>query len=192
MIKKIFLSVSGLVLVLWFGGFMVFAHRINSYQIDKTTVTDAVIALTGGKYRIVEAANVLKQGLAKHLFISGVNKDSSWKDIKNVQNIHIDNDDNVTIGYKAKNTIGNAKETISWLRSKNIKSIRLVTSNYHVERSLIEFETQAKDLKIIPHPVYSDNLCKKWWRSWHTFLLIFEEYNKMLCVYFRSKFSIWG
>lgn len=186
--KKIVINVFCLLGVFWVIGFALFAERINAYEIDDETVADAVIALTGGRNRIAEAVKILEQGKAKHLFISGVGKKISWKDIKNTQNIKIDNDDNITIGYQAQNTIGNAEETINWLRSNKINSIRLVTSNYHVERSLAEFRLRDKNLKIIPHPVYSDKVNKKWWRSWHTFLLIFEEYNKFMCVYLRSVF----
>ena len=187
--KKFFLVVVAIFIVLWLGGFIYFAQRINKYEIDNDTYTDAVIALTGGRHRIAEAVKILNQGKAKHLFISGVGRKISWEDIKNAQNLKIKNDADVTIGYKAKNTIGNAQETIDWVHKNKIDSIRLVTSNYHVERSLVEFGVKDKKLRIIPHPVFSEKVCKKWWRNWHTFLLIFEEYNKFLYVYFRS--NVW-
>ena len=186
---KKFLLILGLLLVaLWFGGFLIFAYRINHYPADEKTHTEAVVALTGGRYRIAEAVNLLNQGKADKLFISGVSKNSSLDEIKKRQNLEIENESNVSLGHQAKDTFGNAKETIAWLKKNKITSIRLVTSNYHLERSLIEFRAQAPRLEIIGHPVYSDKVKKKWWKSWHTFSLIFAEYNKFLCVYIRCNF----
>ncbi len=170
----------------WMSGFIIFAHRINDYKTDTSTFTQAVIALTGGKNRILEAVNVYKKGMANKVFISGVSRNVSWEMIKKRQKIELINDDDITIGYRAKNTIGNAKETVAWLKKNKIKSIRLVTSNYHMARSIAEFKLKDEKLKIIPHPVYSDRVEKKWWKSWHTFSLIFKEYNKFLYVYIRS------
>ncbi len=177
-----------LLIAAWLGGFVVFARRINNYQTDTATHTEAVIALTGGRYRIAEAVNLLNQGKADKLFISGVSRKSSLDDIKKRQNLDIRDESGVSLGHNAKDTIGNAVETVAWLRNNHISSIRLVTSNYHVERSIAEFKSRAPELKIIPHPVYSDQVQKKWWKSWHTFSLIFSEYNKFLYVYIRCNF----
>ena len=189
--KKLIILVL-LLVAIWFGGFVAFAYRINHYIADKKTHTEAVIALTGGRYRIAEAVNLLNQGKADKLFISGVSKNSSLDEIKKRQNLEIENENNVSLGHQAKDTFGNAKETIAWLKKNKINSIRLVTSNYHLERSLIEFRAQAPKLEIIGHPVYSDKVKKKWWKSWHTFSLIFAEYNKFLCVYIRCNIFPWG
>lgn len=174
----------------WMGGFILFAHCINNYKTDTSTHTQAVIALTGGKNRIIEAVDIYKQGKAEKVFISGVSKNVSWKMIKKRQNINLLNDDDIVIGYRAKNTIGNAKETIAWLQKNKINSIRLVTSNYHMARSIAEFRAKDNSLNIVPHPVYSDRVEKKWWKSWHTFSLIFKEYNKFLYVYIRSNIIV--
>lgn len=186
---KKFLIIPGLLLMaLWFGGFLVFAYRINHYPADEKTHTEAVVALTGGRYRIAEAVNLLNQGKADKLFISGVSQDSSLDEIKKKQNLEIEDESNVSLGHQAKDTFGNAKETVAWLKRNKITSIRLVTSNYHLDRSIAEFRAQAPNLQIIAHPVYSDKVKKKWWKSWHTFSLIFAEYNKFLCAYVRCNF----
>ena len=188
MMKKIVFIFTLILLTAWIGGFVYFAWRINHYRPDTSSHTEAIIALTGGRYRIAEAVKLYNKGLADKLFISGVSRKSSLNAIKKSQNIHINNEAGVIIGQRAKNTIGNAKETIDWLKQNQISSIRLVTSNYHVERSMAEFLARAPHLKIIPHPVYSDKVQKKWWTSWHTFSLIFAEYNKFLYVYIRCNF----
>ncbi len=187
MIKKIFFISSCIVIFAWLGGFVFFAKRINSYPIDTTSHTGAIIALTGGRHRIAEATDLLNKGLADKLFISGVDKHISLDNIARKQKLKNLPKHKITLGQKAVDTEGNATETTTWLKQHDIHSIRLVTSNYHVDRSIVEFRAQNPDLTIIPHPVYSEHVSKKWWTTWHTFSLIFAEYNKFLYVYIRTK-----
>lgn len=176
-------------IIFWFAGFVLFAWHINNINNIDTTHTEAIIALTGGRNRISEAVKLLDKGLANRLFISGVNKDISLRDIQETQHLKLSKHQNIDIGHKASNTIENAYETNEWLKKNNIKSIRLVTSNYHIARSMIEFKEQNPSLIIIAHPVYSEKIEKKWWTSWQTFSLIFKEYNKLLCAYIRCKLT---
>ncbi|MBQ7284767.1 MAG: YdcF family protein [Alphaproteobacteria bacterium] len=190
MIKKIAIITSLIIIISWLSGFICFAQRINNYQPDTHTRTEAIIALTGGRHRIAEAIKFLNFGLADKLFISGVSRNVSLANIAHRQNLSNLPHHKITIGQQARDTIGNATETTAWLKKNHIHSIRLVTSNYHVERSVIEFRAQNPDLIIIPHPVYSEHVSKKWWTTWHTFSLIFSEYNKFLYVYIRTKFLL--
>lgn len=187
MIKKTVIISALVLIIFWLGGFVCFAQRINSYIPDTQTRTEAIIALTGGRHRIAEATELLNRGLADKLFISGVSRHVSLNNIARRQNLGRLPEHKITLGHQARDTIGNATETTAWLRKNHIRSIRLVTSNYHVERSIIEFRAQNPDLVIIPHPVYSERVSKKWWTTWHTFSLIFSEYNKFLYVYLRTK-----
>lgn len=170
----------------WFGGFVWFAHYINSYDIDTNTKTDAIIVLTGGRNRISEGIRLLNDNLADKLFISGVPTDISIKQIEKQANITADDESKIELGRKAKNTLENAIETEEWIKKNNIKSIRLVTSSYHIPRSLQEFiiyVTMENDLEVILNPIYSPNVNHNWWKSWGTFRLLIMEYNKFLVVY---------
>lgn len=42
----------------------------------------------------------------------------------------------------------------------NIRSIRLVTSNYHMPRSMAEFRANNREVTILAHPVYSERVRK--------------------------------
>ena len=100
--------------------------------------------------------------------------------------IKADDESKIELGRKAKNTIENAIEAEEWIKKNNIKSIRLVTSSYHIPRSLQEFiiyVTKENDLEVILNPIYSPNVNIKWWKSWGTFRLLVMEYNKFLVVY---------
>lgn len=190
--KKLLISILIILIAVWLAGFLVFADIINSYSAAKDEPTEAIIALTGGRNRIAEAVRLLNQGKAEKLFISGVNKATDLKAIQKRQDLEINTDREIALGTEATNTVENAIETKEWLEKNHIKSIRLVTSNYHIPRSIIEFKVHNPALKIIIHPVYSEKVDKKWWKSWHTFSLIFLEYNKFLYVYIFSNLQLRG
>lgn len=184
--KRWFLYGFGGTFTVWCLGFVYFAHYINSYDIDKTTKTDAIIVLTGGRNRISEGIKLLNNNLADRLFISGVPENISIGQIEKQAEITADDKNKIELGRKAKNTIENAIETEEWIKKNDIKSIRLVTSSYHIPRSLQEFiiyVTAENDLKVILNPIYSPNVNLKWWKSWGTFRLLLMEYNKFLIVY---------
>ena len=171
------------VVCVWITGLFLFANRINSYSIDNNTLTDAIVVLTGGRNRIAVGVELLENSFSDKLFISGVSKNVKLEDLEEKINKKINKKDKIEIGYKASNTIENAKEVLDWISENNINSIRLVTSNYHILRSLEEFKAHDNNVTIIPHPVYSPNVSKEWWKNWGTFRLLFTEYNKFLCVY---------
>lgn len=170
----------------WALGFVLFARYINSYEIDTSTKTDAIIVLTGGRNRISEGIRLLNENLADKLFISGVPENISINQIEKQAKIKADDENKIELGRKAKNTIENAIETEEWIKKNDIKSIRLVTSSYHIPRSLQEFiiyVTMENNLEVVLNPIYSPNVNLKWWKSWGTFRLLMMEYNKFLIVY---------
>ena len=174
------------IFIAWALGFVLFTRYINSFDIDTNTKTDAIIVLTGGRNRISEGIRLLNENLADKLFISGVPENISIGQIEKQAKIKADDENKIELGRKAKNTIENAIETEEWIKKNNIKSIRLVTSSYHIPRSLQEFivyVTMGNDLEVVLNPIYSPNVNHKWWKSWGTFRLLMMEYNKFLIVY---------
>ncbi len=169
-----------LIIILYTLVFISFAYKINAYKVDNTTKTDAIIVLTGGKNRIEEGAKLKNNNMAKKLFISGVNKNTSKKDLKTLKGTQAE------LGYSATTTFENALEVKEWINKNNIKTIRLVTSNYHLPRAMQEIKEQNKDIKIIKNPIYSDNISPKWWKKIATLKFIFIEFNKYLYVYLRN------
>ena len=101
--------------------------------------------------------------------------------------IALQNESDVTLDKRSSNTVENAIEAMEWIKKNHISSIRLVTSNYHILRSQQEFRALDKNLKIILHPVYSENVSSKWWKNEGSFFLIASEYNKFLIVWLRSR-----
>lgn len=173
----------------WFCGFIWFGQKINSYPNYNSEHTDAIVVLTGGRNRIAEAIRLLNDNMAEHLFISGVEKRTKMKDIMDKTGMYLNNPEKAELGYNATNTIENALEIKNWIEKNDIKSVRLITSNYHTPRSLAELEALHVSLKIIADPVYSERVAPYWWQSWGTFKLIVGEYNKYLVVIFRNLFK---
>lgn len=185
MTKKLFYFL-GLIICVWLGGFLGFAYTINNFKVDDSSATDAIVALTGGRKRISEAVELLNKGKAEKLFISGVFESTSLKEIQKSNNVKITTSREISLGKNAKNTVENVVEAVYWAEQNKVDSIRLVTSNYHLPRSMEEFRSSNCDLKIIAHPVFSDKLEKNWWKSWRSFSLIAMEYNKFIFVWIRN------
>lgn len=175
---------------IWAGGFLWFLSNIPKTLAEPDTATDAIIVLTGGSQRLDEAIWLLHQQKAKTLFISGVGKGA---DVTNMLILLGSLPDDIAtyvphieLGYEAENTQGNAIEVANWVTKNNIHSVRLVTANYHIPRSLLELKAQLPDIKIIPHPVFPDHVkLHDWWEYDGTRQLLLLEYHKYLLSHLR-------
>ncbi|MBY0406689.1 MAG: YdcF family protein, partial [Rickettsiales bacterium] len=77
--------------------------------------------------------------------------------------------------------IGNAEETKRWVIEQQVKTILLVTSNYHMPRSFYEFRHLVKGVTILPSPVPADDYDPAtWWTTDRYRMLVFSEYHKYL------------
>lgn len=181
--------VSGFVALLWFGGLVVFAAHVSSMDaatIDTDpTPVDAIVVPTGGSERVRTGVELLKSGKGKKLFISGVYHGLTPDKI--LGGIDVPDDLRaccITLGHAAESTEGNAEETRNWLTYENYHSLRLVTANYHMPRTLLMFHTLLPDAAIIPHPVVPENvILNGWWYHPGTASLLVTEYNKYLFAY---------
>ena len=174
-----------LVFLLWLGGFIMFDAYIRK-SADTEQKTDAIVVLTGGKNRILEALQQYNNDMAEFLIISGVDSNVSLKELQKQNNIFLTkNDAHIILGKEATNTNQNAVEVSDAIRRNNIHSVRLVTSYYHMPRSKEEILAYNPDIEVVVHPVYSQNVSAKWWKKWNSFKLIASEFNKFLFVYVK-------
>lgn len=140
---------------LWLGGFGMFLYEINRYEVPPPIMrTDAIVVLTGGADRINTGLDLLQSGSAGRLLISGVDERVSVEKILSMWNGHLDDPGCcVFLGHMAQNTEQNAEETKQWADQMYVRSIRLVTSAYHMPRALMEFRHAMPNVTILPHPV---------------------------------------
>lgn len=174
-----FLSMTILTLfIIWASGLLWFAANVSLAKPNNVKMsTDAIIVLTGGTGRIDEGIKLLKDTKTKKLFISGVNPNVTQNDFIKDENKGICC---IFLGYTATNTKENALEVKEWIDKNNVKKIRLVTSNYHMMRAMIEIKKSLPDIEIISHPVIPKNFNiwdSKFWS------IIFSEYNKTLLIW---------
>jgi len=138
--------------------------------------------LTGGEHRLIEAARLLAEGRGKRLLITGANRMATREDLHRKSGLAPALFECcVDIGYDALTTSGNAQETKAWARDRRFRRLILVTSSYHMPRSLIELERVMPEVALVPHPVVSGNFrTERWWLHGATARLLFTEYLKFL------------
>jgi len=172
----------------WLSGLVLFAADIPSRVEDSTTHTDAIIVLTGGSERLDTGLALLRQGLGDKLFVSGVYRGVDVAELLRLARRKPDQVECcIVLGHDADNTLGNAAETAQWMKQEGFHSLRLVTGNYHMRRSLSEFRHAMPDAVIIAHPVFPDAVKRdRWWLWPGTAHLIISEYTKFLLGQLRQ------
>ena len=89
----------------------------------------------------------------------------------------------MTLGHDAIDTRGNARETAAWVRARGVRRVHLVTANYHMARSLLEFRRAMPEVTIVAHPVIADRVrLDDWWWRPGTASLLASEYTKYLAA----------
>lgn len=170
------------------GGFIRFAEDVAQLSVPQALGgADGIVVLTGGTLRVERAVDLLKRGEGERLLISGVNPHTSAAALSRLTKSDLSLFDCcVDIDRAALNTIGNAEMTARWAVRHGFNRLILVTSDYHIPRSLVEFGGVKGAPEIVPYPVSPETL----WRAdgLPTRLglrLLASEYAKMLAARFR-------
>ncbi len=176
----------GAVPILLAAGWVWFGFSMPSSVADRTTRTDAIVVLAGGTGRLEEGVALLRRDLAPVLFLSGVNRKVEKREILRLLGNPPPNiARRIVLGYRAEHTRGNADETVLWVNSQNFRSIRLVTANYHMRRSLLELSRKLNDNRIVANPVFPPPVTPgRWWRSRTGLAVVTREYIKYLLALF--------
>lgn len=172
------------VAIAWLAGFFWFAADVPDQLSDVATPTDAIVVLTGGSERLDAGLDLLRRKMAHKLFVSGVYHSVDVAELLRLSRQKPEElECCVVLGHTADNTAGNAVETAAWMHAEGYHSLRLVTANYHMRRSLAEFQHAMPDTSIIPHPVFPDKVKHEQWWLWPgTAHLIASEYTKYLAA----------
>lgn len=184
------LVVLGVLFVVWLAGLVWFANRIPSPDgaAISSEPTDAVVVLTGGALRLKAGLELLEAGKTKKLFVSGVSRRVDLMELLRTARTPPDAVACcIILGHEAADTTGNAAETRLWMEHEGYHSLRLVTANYHMQRSLLEFRYAMPDMTIVPNPVFPDSFKRNHWWAWPgTFALIVSEYQKYVIAAARA------
>lgn len=174
----------------WAAGFAWFITLIPEHAEDNDSTTDAIVVLTGGKGRLLTGITLLEENKAKKLLISGVGEKSTIADLQ-----HLSEEmparqikplkNRIMLGHMAYSTQTNAIETAIWMEFEHYNSLRLVTSNYHMPRSMLQFKAEMPDVSIIPNPVFPAHFkLMEWWKFPGSAKLLISEYHKFIAVGF--------
>lgn len=157
-------------LLAYAAGFGVFMATLATPAEGVTT--DAIVVLTGGRGRIERGVALLQAKAARRMFVSGVPIGVTPADLARENHAPgrlfrccID------LGNAAVDTRSNAQETADWLREHGYKSVRLVTSDWHMARARMELASAVGATVTIT----SDGV-----PSSPRFALLVTEYNKLI------------
>ncbi len=157
--------------------FIDFAYKTFSVR-QQDRQTDAIVVLAGGKGRVEEGVRLYRQRQGRYLFLVGVDpairKETLFREREGEPN-----GDGVFLEKASRNTLENALYARKLIETRDIHSLTLITSRYHMKRAILIFRNVfAADIAIYSHPVDSKNLKEEWWNHGGSFRLLFSEFYK--------------
>lgn len=164
--------ITSLILIVWALGFVWFAIALP--QPAGTARTDVVVVPTGGEGRIDRGLEALRRGWAGKLLVSGVDREVRPREFA----AHYRVEPAlmaccVTLGFESVDTRSNAQEIADWLAKTNARSVRLVTTDWHMRRIVYELSrVMPQDVTVIEDGVASRP----------SFWILFLEYHKLIAA----------
>ncbi len=134
--------------------------------------TDAIVVPTGGAGRIPRGIALLEAGKAERMLITGVDRRVLPHELAIAHDASPALfETKVELGREAVDTRSNALEAAQWIRRRGYRSVRLVTTDWHMPRARFELQAQLGDgVALVPDAVPSRP----------GFKLLLVEYNKYL------------
>jgi uncharacterized SAM-binding protein YcdF (DUF218 family) len=168
--------ISSLAVILWALGFVWFAIALPLPAAAEQT--DVVAVPTGGEGRIARGLEVLRRGWAKRMLVSGVDPEVKPGEFA----AHYKVEPGlmaccVTLGFESVDTRSNAGEIAHWLIATKARSVRLVTTDWHIRRTAFELHRVTPDnVTVVEDAVPSRP----------SFWILVLEYHKLLAARLAS------
>lgn len=162
--------IASLLLLAWALGFGWFAMALP--QPHDGGRTDGVVVLTGGEGRIARGLASLRRDWARKMLVSGVDRDVRVHEFALEYGVRPNEMACcVTLGYDAVDTRSNATEAARWIERRKLRSVRLVTTDWHMRRAAHELEAELPNgIAVVRDAVPSQPTLK----------VLFREYHKLL------------
>ncbi|MET0270782.1 MAG: YdcF family protein [Sphingomonas sp.] len=163
--------ITAAVVLAWALGFAWFS-LLQPGPAPDAAVTDAIVVVTGGPGRVQRGLDLLSAGRARRLLVSGADRRVRPAELAAVNHVSPRLvETRVDLGHEAVDTRSNAEETAGWLARYRFRSLRLVTTDWHMARACFELRRILGDeVTILPDAV----------RSEPGFTALFKEYHKYL------------
>lgn len=167
---------ASLALIVWALGFVWFAIALP--QPAAAEKTDVVVVPTGGEGRIDRGLQALRSGWAGKMLVSGVDREVRPSEFA----AHYRVEPHlmaccVTLGFESVDTRSNAQEIADWLGATKAKSVRLVTTDWHMRRIAYELDRVAPPGTV----VIRDSVASR-----PSFWILFLEYHKLIAARLES------
>ncbi|MEH6474794.1 MAG: YdcF family protein [Sneathiella sp.] len=177
-----------ILIVLWVGAFLSYIHEISDPSYSNVQNADGIVVLTGTPARLSEGFELLKSGAGRRILISGVNRQVSKETLRKAmgESARV-MDCCVDIGHIARDTVGNAYEASLWAAENKFNSLIIVTSAYHMPRSLVEMKRQMPSKPLFALAAKNDVLkLKNWWLNPSVSYVLAAEFNKYIFSLIRA------
>lgn len=175
MVRRLF----ALILLAWALGFIWFAVALPQPMGNEKT--DAVVVLTGGEGRIRRGIEVLQNGWAPRMLVSGVDREVKPREFEAEYRVPPQlMRCCITLGFESVDTRSNASETSRWLAETSARSVRLVTTDWHMRRASWEMDRLLPANIVVRYDAVP---------SQPSLRTLFIEYHKLLA---RVVAQIWG
>jgi uncharacterized SAM-binding protein YcdF (DUF218 family) len=177
---RVFLTVIFLALLVYALGFVLFVSSLPNAPAS-LPMADGIVALTGGGDRLDTAVALLERGVGKRLLVSGVSPETTKETVGKMSGGGSRFRCCADIGYAAEDTHGNAEEAAAWMQENHFSSLVIVTSRYHMPRTMKEFSAVMPNVSMIAYPVDQSRIdLSGWWKHPRTVQLLHREYVKYL------------
>lgn len=180
--QRFAMTLGGTLFALFLVFFIVFANSLRTTPPDYDRA-DAIVVLTGtAQERIHVGIDLLVNDRGDRVLISGVSEELSFDDV-----LALGGPDAISVSccidldYVARNTIGNARQTATWVEIYGFRSLVIVTSAHHMPRAFLEMRRAMPNVNFSAHTVVPDGVrFDAWWRYPGTMSLLFGEYIRYL------------
>jgi len=166
-----------------------FKEKIIANEKYPNKINTNIVILTGGTNRIKDGFDIIKKFDEKSkykikILVSGTGKGFTKLSLQNKLGSDFDLKlikCCVELDAISQNTYSNAKQTLKWSTKNNIKEFILITSNYHMPRSILEFKNKMPNIRILTYPIKPrKHEINNWLNSFENFSLIFYEFCKFI------------
>lgn len=161
-----------LLAMIWMIGFLWFAIALpRPADLEKT---DAIVVPTGSGGRIQRGLTLLREGASERMLVTGVDANVKPREFAAEYDVPASQMECcVTLGFAALDTRGNARETAVWVAENDVRSIRLVTADWHMRRAARELQgTLPEGVTVLRDAV----------RTEPSLWTLFLEYHKFIAI----------
>ncbi len=178
-----------LLVTLFGAGLALFTAHVLLAEPSKPRRADAIVVLTGGSGRLDHAINLLNEGYGKKLLISGVHPNFTSRTLEMKRTLTSEQISCcIELDSEALNTVANATQTAQWAEKNSFNRLIVVTSAYHMPRTLLEMRRAAPEIDFQAYYVAQANGRSLLQRVFDTnnMHLLTKEYGKLLAAFLHG------